>query len=131
MMEDLMDPTYVILSNGLCVANHSSPHPFLFDDNSILLACSNERAQALKLNDEDVSSWNDGGWYDVKKKFILNDVVRKSIDELQQDQSVQIILVALPVLLALKDAGLSVGKARAIFIVDRVSKKVSISKFCC
>jgi len=129
-MKDVMDPTYVILSNGLCVANHSSPHAFLFEDDSILQACSDERAQALKLSNEDVEVPNQGGWIDVQKKFILNDTVRESLDVLQRDETVQIILVALPVLLALKEAGLPIGKARAIFVVDRVSKKVSISKFC-
>jgi len=121
----------VILSNGLCVANHSSPHAFMFEDNSILRACSDERAQALKLNDQDVESPNGGGWTDVQKKFILNEAVRESIEVLEADKTIQIILVALPVLIALKDAGLPIGKARSIYIVDRVSKKVSISKFCC
>jgi len=130
-MDDVMDPTFVILSNGLCVANHSSPHAFMFEDNSILRACSDERAQALKLSDEDVEVPNKGGWIDVQKKFILNDTIRQSIDELQRDETIQIILVALPVLLALKDAGVPIGKARALYMVDRVSKKVSISKFCC
>ena len=130
-MDDDGNPTFVILSNGLCVANHSSPHAFLFEDNSILRACSDERAQALKLSDKDVEVPNDGGWTDIQKKFILNEAVRTSLDELQRDETVQIILVPLPMLFALKDAGFPIGKARAIFMIDRVNKKISISKFCC
>ena len=38
-----------VLSNGIRVANFSSPHDFEFEDSSILKACSKERAEKLKI----------------------------------------------------------------------------------
>ena len=38
------------LSNGLKVANFSSPHPFTFDDGSVIPAVNDNESQRLKVN---------------------------------------------------------------------------------
>ena len=49
MQTNLPELPTVILSNGLRVANYSSPHPFTFDDGSVLPRCSDERATMTML----------------------------------------------------------------------------------
>lgn len=45
------------LSNGLRVANFSSPHDFKFEDGNILKACTDKRAEYYKVNfDETIQS---------------------------------------------------------------------------
>ena len=38
------------LSNGLKVGNFSSPHPFTFEDGSVIPAVNNNDSQRLKVN---------------------------------------------------------------------------------
>ena len=42
-MRNLSKMPAVDLSNGICVANFSSPHPFTFEDGTVLPACEEDR----------------------------------------------------------------------------------------
>lgn len=120
----------VSLSNGLRVANFSSPHAFTFEDGSVLEACAPERAKALMLESVETEVQNPGGWVDISLEWKLSDEVSDALIELEQDDEVDIFLVPFPVMTALKEAGRDVGKARVIRVKDRVTKEIHIDRFC-
>jgi len=119
----------VKLTNGLKVANFSSPHPFYFEDGSVLNECSAERSNALMLKEEAVETFN-GKFYDVTIKYSMSDVVKDEIEKLQKNEEVDVILVPLPVMLAMKQSSMGLGKCRVCKITNRISKSVSITRFC-
>lgn len=119
----------VTLKNGLRVANFSSPHPFVFDDGTVLPACSPERARSLKLEAVETSMQRDG-WTDIELSFELTPSVCEAIAELQDDADITIILVPLPAMQAIKDDGGPIGKCRVCRVADRINKVVCSDKFC-
>ena len=125
-----MTITKAVLKNGLKVANFSSPHPFLFEDGVSLEACSPERAKELMLNAIEVETPNEKGWTDIGLTFSMTEKVSAALDEAERDGEVDIVLVPLPVMTAIRSAGRPIGKARVIRVVDRVSKAISCNKFC-
>jgi len=120
----------VTLAGGARVANFSSPHPFTFDDGSILPACESDRVHSLMLSQVESERPGIAGTVDIDLRFDLTDEVKSAIDDLNGDENVDIILVPFPVLSALKDAGVPLGKARVCRVVDRTAKTISAVKFC-
>lgn len=131
----------ITLTNGVRVMNFNSPHPFNFEDGSILPAVSDEIAKATQLDSEDIESENEfvPGLIDVHKRFVMSDACRKHLYDAAICAvlaAVDIILVPLPVLLAFKESQDEfneydyVTKLRAIYMTDRISKQISITKFC-
>lgn len=132
----------VLLSNGLRVANFSSPHPFNFEDGSVLEACQPDRVAAGALErEEETRPW---GFWDrddivaVVPKFSLSVPVWELLLELEKDNAVDIVLVPYPVLEALRNAhrenGKSlleeVSKVGTICVKDRQTKAIYINRFC-
>lgn len=122
--------TVVVLNSGLRVANFSSPHPFNFATGEVLAACSPERANAMALTQVEVEQPGIAGTRDIALQFVLSDVVRAALEEVQADDEVDVVLVPFPVLAAVKEAGLPIGKARVCRTADRVTKTVHGDKFC-
>jgi hypothetical protein len=144
----------VKLSNGLVVANYSSPHPFTFVDGSVLPACSKERATLTKLivvEDVQTSFYKDPMQpkYESTGKLIRVEHVKLNwqltwfskaeIDmfvKLQQYEHLpwHIVLVTLPFMTACKEY---MGHAfkddivpfRVIHVADKITKEVHINKF--
>ncbi|TXH55011.1 MAG: hypothetical protein E6Q97_09675 [Desulfurellales bacterium] len=119
----------VTLSTGVRIANFSSPHPFTFDDGTVLPACSVDRANWLLLESFEMLMPR-GLWEDVELQFDLSDTVASAVLELERDNDVDIILVPFPVLEALKARRRQIGKCRVCRIADRVAKTVCSRKFC-
>lgn len=125
----------VTLKTGVCVANFSSPHSFTFDDGSVLEHCAPEMANALKLDAVEIEhrwpiGFNSGLGVDVELSFKLTKEVAEALLELEHDPCVDIILVPLPVMTALKSADMPIGKARVCRVADRVTKVICSNKFC-
>jgi uncharacterized protein (DUF302 family) len=118
------------LKNGVRVANFSSPHPFTFDSGETLPACSPERAKELMLESVEVAVPGIKGTTDIQLEFKISEAVKAALAELERDEGIDIVLVPFPVMQALKDAGLSIGKARVCRVADRVSKTIFSDKFC-
>lgn len=118
----------VTLSNGITVANFSSPHPFTFDDGSVLEACTAERANqySLKRVEQEI---NNGRWSDISIRFELTEEVSNGLLQLEKDNSVDVVLVPFPILEAIRSLN-TYTKCRTILTVDRVTKVVSSTKFC-
>jgi hypothetical protein len=134
--------TVIILTNGLRVANFSSPHPFNFEDGNILEACAPDRVKAGALNrEEEVRPWGMRGRDDVfavVPKFSLSEQVWSLLVELENDNDVDIVLIPFPVLEALRNArgedGIpyldKVSKVGTICVKDRQTKEIFINRFC-
>lgn len=147
-MEDMPITT---LSNGIRVANFSSPHDFEFEDSSILKACSKERAEKLKIifNETIETQKINAKGYDVKTKtwksgidiknisldFELSENVLNEMDNIiKLNDLVDIIIIPLPMLTALKKKYPNISgkntKYRVIKMKSRTEKLVKINEWC-
>ena len=134
----------ITLDNGLTIANWSSPHPFTFTTGEVLPACDPDRAKGMSLKIEETKvpysnmpdalngKANDVKvlWNDIRMKVSIPNVVRTDLMKLQQDESIDIILVPFMLLSAMSEAGLNRGKCRVIRVADRVTKEIHPDKFC-
>ena len=129
----------VTLSNGLRVANFSSPHSFEFEDGTVLPACEEERAKETQLNKVERETPHAvlEGVVDVSLVFEMSDVCRAALEEaeaLAEKGDVDIILVPFPVREALCRergvASLAGTPFRVILTKDRVTRTVFTSRFC-
>jgi hypothetical protein len=124
----------VTLSNGIRVANFSSPHPFNFVDGTVCPSCESDRVKAGSLDRMDVESPFPGlpGVTAVIPKFKLNDVLREELRQLQSDPGVDVVLVPFPVLEAIREDGLynELTKSATICVADRLTKAIFIDRFC-
>ena len=121
------------LSNGKNVANFSSPHPFTFEDGTVLPAKSNEEAQRLKVDfiehkDPDAI---EGYSVDMTLTFELSDEVLREIEQWERiagDGHVDIVFCPLPMIKALHaiDYDVKASPFRCIRMMDRVKKTLSI-----
>jgi len=117
------------VSNGLTIANFSSPHAFTFSDGKILPACDAERSKALMLSAVE-STIDRGQWIDIKLVFEMTKPVWDEVKQMQADETIDIILVPLPVLEAMKNACLPIGKCRVVRVADRIAKTIHFDRFC-
>jgi hypothetical protein len=143
-----MHPT-VMLTNGLRVANFSSPHPFTFVDGSVLPACSPEHAREMMLEAEEVENQgiccaaSRAYTTDIELKFFMSTVVRTALlalanrcFDLTDKDRPDLVLVPLPVLQAVKaerhsaEKDVMLARIRCIRVADRVTKAIHIDRFC-
>ena len=118
----------VTVSNGLRIANFSSPHEFQFVDGSVLGACHVDRSNWLKLDHAEVEH-KLPRWTDIELRFEMNDVVRNEIARVDAMIPIDIILVPLPVLECIRREGLTT-KCRGIRVADRIKKTIYCDRFC-
>tara|TARA_R110002020_G_C16300629_1_gene773109 strand:- start:2183 stop:2584 length:402 start_codon:yes stop_codon:yes gene_type:complete len=126
------------LSNGLRIANFSSPHPFTFVDGSILPEVSAEEAERLKIDfieqPYEHMTANGVNYNDIELSFELSDEVLNEVGRWKEkfrNRLVDIVLCPLPMITALKnDEVLLVTPFRAVRMGDRIKKLAEIDKFC-
>ena len=122
------------LQNGIHIINFSSPHSFLFTDGSVLGKCDPARVEAGALDVEEIVSDGIKGTQDIEIKWHLNEKVIDMLDWEHRGphaDGVDIVLVPLPVILAVKEAGYKVfPKIRACRIANRMTKVIFADKFC-
>lgn len=130
--------TISTLKNGLVVANFSSPHPFVFDDGTVLSAVSNEDAEKYKVTFKEclIPDYT-CNCMDVVLSFHLSSRLMERVKvcmEMFELGTINRVLVPLPMLTALKEKkGIEYIKRspfRCIRIEDRVNKVISSTKFC-
>jgi hypothetical protein len=126
------------LSNGKKVGNFSSPHPFTFEDGSILPAVSPEEAERLAVTffEQPIGGLT-GRNGDIKLAFSLSKDVYNHIDkwlELAKHGLVDVVYVPLPMMTAMHQEFtphfIHQSPFRTIRMTDRILKQVSISKQC-
>ena len=135
------------LSNGLKVGNFSSPHPFTFEDGSVIPAVNDIDSQRLKIDFNETIIENEmarGFDTDIFKtislSFGLSDAVEEEMDKwykLWQVRKVDIVLCCLPMIQRLNELEMINQETycvlnspfRAIRIKDRIKKLISIDTF--
>jgi len=138
------------LSNGLKVGNFSSPHPFTFEDGSVIPAVNDIDSQRLKIDFNETIIENEmarGFDTDIFKtislSFGLSDAVEEEMDKwykLWQVRKVDIVLCCLPMIQGLLDNPENINNPfyghnlinspfRAIRMKDRIKKLISIDTF--
>lgn len=127
------------LSNGLRIANFSSPHPFTFTDGSILPEVSIEEAERLKIDfieqPYEHMTANGVNYNDIELSFELSDEVLNEVgrwNEKFRNRLVDIVLCPLPMITALKndEVLLQATPFRAVRMGDRIKKLAEIDRFC-
>lgn len=131
--------TIITLSNGKKVGNFSSPHPFTFEDGSVLPAVTEEESKRLAVTfiEDDLSIANGGNKGDIQLLFDISNEIRQEMREwiiMKQNGLVDIVYCPLPMIRALVGRN-SLAWAirtpfRAIRMTDRIKKLVSIEKQC-
>jgi hypothetical protein len=126
-----MNMPRVKLNNGLLVANFSSKHSFEFESGEHLPGCEESRAKALSLDSVEVESASPCGRFtDIELRFVMSQVVSDALNEAMAE-SVDVILVPLPVMQAAKEVSHpALPKMRTSRAANRVSKTVHSSRFC-
>lgn len=124
----------ITLSNGKRVANFSSPHPFTFEDGSVLNAVSNSESERLKIIFLE-KEYSNG---DTRLSFKLSDDVLAEMEECRilhsEEKLVDVVFCPLPMVVAIKEEfgeGFLINSPfRSIRVEDRIEKLVSIHKQC-
>ena len=123
----------ITLSNGLTIANFSSPHPFNFITGEVLPACDDTWAKEMMLDiNETEYHVNEDGlvWTDVSLKIDVPKNVRTELYKLMHNSAIDIVLVPHMVLQAMKDYPMITDKCRVIRCADRITKEIYPAKFC-
>jgi len=134
----------ITLDNGITIANWSSPHPFTFTTGEVLPACEPDRAKEMSLkiketkvpysNMPDVLTGKADDvkilWNDIRMEVSIPDNVYNDLMKLQNDESIDIILIPFMLLSAIHKARLNRGKCRVIRVADRVTKEIYPDRFC-
>ena len=126
------------LTNGLRVANFSSPHPFYFTDRTLVPAVEDEKARNLMLEVKETRVPQRNAKYQlVSLDWSLSESVADEIDywfTFFAMKEVDVVIVPLPVMKALKSIwnpkDIVKSPFRVIRVADRVSKAIHIDKFC-
>ena len=128
----------VSLSNGLRVMNFSSPHPFTFEDGTVLPACDEARSRALSMDREDEESAWAGPLFNVTGKvaavkpvFRLNAETLAALVDGEESWDVDIVMVPFPLLQAVRAEGYDAkfAKIATVIMADRITKAAAIDKF--
>jgi hypothetical protein len=136
------DVPVITLSNGLRIANFSSPHAFNFIDGSILPACSDYRAKRLMLEAVETEVDSDMPIKLIRLDFSMSEVVKAEIIELCKyiGERYDLILCPLPVLNAINlyistyaldpERVEELRRFVGIRVADRITKSCHIDKYC-
>jgi len=133
-----MDKWIHTLSNGLRVANFSSPHPFRFTDGTIIPPVDADLAIKLMLDvDETSHPQRSSKFKTVSLEWTLSERCADEIDywfTFFAMKKVDVVLVPLPVMTALKSIwnqkDILKSPFRVIRVADRITKSIHIDKFC-
>jgi len=144
----------VALSNGVRVANFSSPHSFEFVDGTILPAVPDELCKELSMYAHErvhIPGWQSStvkkNFDSIEIEFWGNPRLREEIelwrrlsdtsDNCSCQSKVDVVIVPLPVMQWIRKEYNNIENYtiydlpfRTIRVADRISKKICIDKFC-
>jgi len=132
----------ITLDNGLTIANFSSPHPFKFTTGEVLPACDDKWVKKMSLGIEEKVVKSAYGLSlgrrkdnpvqisDIRISTYMIQTLVDAIDKLNEDDNIDIVLIPLMLMKALKDGGWPHKKCRCIRVADRITKEIYPDKFC-
>jgi hypothetical protein len=123
----------ISLANGKRIANFSSPHPFTFDDGTVLGAVSDDIAQHLKTTI--VETVHQDGSGDIELTITLSESVQQEMAYwMEHRNEVDVVFCPLMIVSAIKETHgmeyLKKSPFRTTRLVDRVTKVNSSEKQC-
>ena len=124
-------PKIITLSNGKRVANFSSPHPFEYEDGTILPAVAPNIAEKYKVTFHENIDTNG----DVLLSFTLSSDVHTRMayfQDLYDKRKVDVVVCPLPMITAMRAINMNVKNTpfRTIRVADRINKVISINYQC-
>ena len=132
----LNEASSVILSNGIGVANFSSPHPFNFTDGTVLNRCDPERVKAGSLNrdriEEPFPGLENKGIVAEQPVFSTTPELLAELREVCDYWDVDVVLIPFPLLDALRREDLlsDFPKVATVCVANRETKEIHIDRFC-
>ena len=123
----LSHPT-VRTSKGLTLLNFSSPHRILFNDGSILEACSKELCEQLSVERHD-EEYIGRDFIDVVASFTLPKHAEEALIELENNNKIDVVIVSLETLKAIEDSGKKMRKPRVLLGCNRTERNYYHNKF--
>ena len=132
-----MNSPTVTLSNGLTIANFSSPHPFTFITGEVLPACNSEWVNEMSLDITEIETIQSFSqrvppikWTDLELNIKIPDYVKDILNALIDNPNIDVIIVPFMVLDAMKKHKMAIGSCRTIRNADRITKEIYPDKFC-
>lgn len=127
----------VTLSNGLRVANFSSPHAFTFTDGTVLPEVSDDESLRLKVEPNPIVIEELDNYKTVNLSWALTSAIMWEMndwEELHKSNEVDIVLCPLPMMVAMSwnpawREQIIETPFRAVRMEDRIKKLVSIDTF--
>lgn len=131
----------ITLKNGLRVANFNSPHPFVFDDGTVLPATTNQHSKDTMLlaHEEEIDNWSHD-IITIKLTYSLTARLMMEIDTWMikyDNEKVDIVIIPFPMLQLVKDYmkskhDIDILKTpfRVCRFADRITKTLCSNKFC-
>ena len=117
------------LTNGVRVANFSSQHPFTFEDGTILDAVDSATASMGTVRKVEKKVADHGNRIDVGVDFYMTPDCAVALLTAQKLPGVDVIIVPLPVLVALRASAGGIGICRTCIITDRAKRICAIDRF--
>ena len=151
MNNDRRNRFVVNLSNGVRIANFSSPHIFTFTDERVLPACTKEHSEAMEISDNerlivhDITNSIEGEieCYDVILNWSIPEggAVDRELSywvEQWTNDKIDIVIVPLPVMIGMKkqikdrgdDINIEDTPFRVVRMATRDPKRAHIDRFC-
>jgi len=136
LQQTMVAATTKVLSNGVGVANFSSPHTFKFTDGTILDRCDPERVKAGSLNrdriEEPFPGLENKGIVAEQPVFSTTPELLAELREVCDYWDVDVVLIPFPLLDALRREDLlsDFPKVATICVANRETKEIEIDRFC-
>lgn len=133
-----MNIPIVTLTNGLRIANFSSPHTFTFDDGSVLGACTKERSLSFNIQMKEfrhTTQDEDDRYIFIQVLPVMTDNCVSELDSITDNNDIDLCIVPRPVIDAMKEDGRTSyiadsGKFVTGRLKDRINKVLYSNKFC-
>lgn len=129
-MSDLTQAPIVTLSNGLKVANFCDESTMQFSDGNILLAVENDRFEVLSPKHQIIPTAGKKNTIDLHTSYKNDSRIKEEMMALDGRNDIDIVLVPIPVMEALKEWGYDIAKSKArTKCFDKITRTLRIDQF--
>ena len=131
-----LENSITTLSNGIKIANFSSPHKYTFEDGTIMASCDKREAALFKVHFKEKLIKDIRDIAGIEMDFMLSKALLSRMnmwDRLYNEKKVDIVMCSLPLLTAIKKIvdvdELRKMPFRGVRTKDRTKKLILIEKF--
>lgn len=128
--EELSQAPVTTLNNGIRVANFCDANVIIFTDGNVLAACDHDRAVDLEPRHRVTAGVGKKNSLDLHTSYDANPIIQDEMRALDGRNDVDIVLVSIPVMEALREWGYDLAKSKArTKVIDKITKTVRIDQF--